>query len=367
MSVGTRAMAAPYIEWAKLCSGAKYSLATSGVTAYPLAELPVKLSDLEINGGDTYGYAPLRERLAEKFGTEAQCVVAATGTSMANHLVMAALLSPGDEVLIEKPAYAPLLEVGSYLRANVVRFERRREAGFQIDTEELKRKITAKTKLVVVTNPHNPSGALVEDGVLRGIGEIAEKVGAQVLVDEVYLSMAFDEPLGSIRTSFNLGGNFIITSSLTKAYGLSGLRCGWILARPELAERMWKLNDLFGVNAVHPGELLSVIALDHLGKIAARSKELLEVNRAALNQFLDGRDDLETLRPRFGTVVFPRLKKGSAEEFCKFLRADFETSVVPGHFFEMPEHFRVGIGGESEMTKKGLEQLGRALDAYGAK
>jgi len=361
MEPTNRAVASTYIEWAKLCSSAKYNLATSGVMGYPLSELPVNTRDLDINGTDAYGYCPLRERLAQKFKTESGCVVAAAGTSMANHLVMAALLGPGDDVLIEKPAYGPLLEVASYLRANILRFDRPRENDFQIAVEQLKTKITPKTRLIILTNLHNPTGAFTDEKILREIGEIAAKTAAYVLVDEVYLGMSFDRP---IETSFNLGKNFIVTSSLTKAYGLSGLRCGWILAEPKLADRLWKLNDLFGVNAAHPAELLSVVALDNLEKIAARSKKLLDTNRVALNAFLDSRDDIEVTRPPFGTVVFPRLKSGSANEFCEFLRAKFETSTVPGHFFEMPQHFRVGIGGETEMTRKGLQQLSQALDAY---
>ncbi len=361
MESTNRAVASTYIEWAKLCSSAKYNLATSGVMGYPLSELPITTRDLEINGPDAYGYGPLRERLAQKFKTESQCVVAAAGTSMANHLVMASLLGPGDDVLIERPAYAPLLEVASYLRANVLRFDRPRENDFQIDIAQLKTRITPKTRLIILTNLHNPTGAFTDEKTLREIGEIAEKVGAYVLVDEVYLSMSFDRP---VETSFNLGKHFIVTSSLTKAYGLSGLRCGWILAEPKLAARLWKLNDLFGVNATHPAELLSVIALDNLEKIAARSKKLLDTNRVALNAFLDGRKDIDVMRAPFGTVVFPRLQRGSADEFCEFLRAKFETSTVPGHFFEMPQHFRVGIGGDTEMTSKGLHQLSQALDAY---
>ena len=356
-----RALASTYIEWAKLCSSAKYNLATSGVMGYPLSELPVTARDLEINGPDAYGYGPLRERLAQKFKTESRCVVAAAGTSMANHLAMAALLGPGDDVLIEKPAYGPLLEVASYLRANVLRFDRPRENQFQIDVQQLRSKITPKTCLIVLTNLHNPTGAFTDEKTLREIGEVAAKVGAYILVDEVYLSMSFDR---RVETSFHLGKHFIVTSSLTKAYGLSGLRCGWILAEPKLADQMWKLNDLFGVNAAHPAELLSVIALDNLEKITARSKKLLDTNRGPLNAFLDSRKDLDVARPPFGTVVFPRLQRGTAAEFCEFLRAKFETSTVPGHFFEMPQHFRVGIGGEAEMTRKGLEQLAKALDAY---
>ena len=152
---------------------------------------------------------------------------------------------------------------------------------------------------------------------------------------------------------------------MTKGYGLSGLRCGWVLAEPELAQRMWHLNDVFAATPVHPGELLSVLALDKLERVAARAQQLLETNRRAVNAFLDSRRGLRCFRPSFGTVVFPKLRKGNAEEFCSLLREKYETSVVSGQFFEMPKHFRVGLGGAAEMTAEGLRRLGCALDEYG--
>ena len=359
MRLAMRAVGSAYLEWAKLCSQANYNLATSGILSYPLSELPVSIEDLEINGPTLYGYAPLQERLARKCGVGAECVVAATGTAMANHLAMAAVLGSGDDVLIERPTYGPIMDVASYLGANILRFDRRREEDFQIDVGEIRRKLTSKTRLIVLTNLHNPTGAFSDEQRLIEVGEIAAAVGAGVLVDEVYLDMVFDP---QTRSAFHLGEHFIVTSSLTKAYGLGGLRCGWILAEAKLAQRIWKLNDLFGATPVHLSELLSVMALDHLQPIHARAKELLGANQLALHAFLDSRSDLDAFRPRWGTVCFPKLKRGSVDEFCQTLRAQYDASVVPGHFFEMPEHVRIGIGGDHEMTARGLELLARALD-----
>ena len=349
----------PYIQFAKLRSGAKYNLASSGVMSYPLAELPVRLEDLEINGSDAYGYAPLQERLARLNGVPPECVVAAAGTSMANHLAMAATVEPGDEVLVEHPTYETLVSALEYLGASVRYFERRLEDGFRVDPEEVERKITSRTRLIVITNLHNPTGALVEEETLRAVGDVAKHANALVLVDEVYLEALFEK---RPRPSFHLGEQFLVTSSLTKAYGLSGLRCGWVLAAPELAQRIGHINDLYGVNAAHPAELLSVIALDNLDRVAARAKQLLEANRRALDAFLASRDDIEHHRPRFGTIIFPKLPCGRVDELYRLLTEKYETSVVPGRYFEMPQHFRVGIGGDPEMTRAGLERLGLALD-----
>jgi len=350
------------MEFAKLRSAATYNLATSGVMSYPLAELPVRLNDLEINGPTIYGYAPLQERLARKNGVSPDCVVASTGTSMSNHLAMAATFEPGDEILVEEPTYELLLSTARYLGAEIRRFPRRFEDGFRIDPAIVARHITPRTRLIVITNLHNPSGALMDGDTLRQLGEVALGVGARVLVDEVYMETLFDQPLPS---AFHLGKHFLVTNSLTKAYGLSGLRCGWILAEPALAERIWRLNDLFAATPAHPAELLSVIALDNLDRIAARAKHILDSNRRHLNAFLDSRSDLECVRPQFGTVAFPKLKNGDVDQLFTLLTSKYETSVVPGRFFEMPQHFRVGLGGAEPMTAEAFVRLGRALDDLG--
>jgi aspartate/methionine/tyrosine aminotransferase len=216
----------------------------------------------------------------------------------------------------------------------------------------------------VVTNLHNPTGVRTPDSTLKLVGDIARSLGAHLLVDEVYLEACFDSPG---KSAFHLGSNFIATSSLTKAYGLSGLRCGWILAAPALAERMWRLNDLFGVMAAHPAELLSVAALDHLSQIAVRAKALVDTNRLLLRKFLDSRKDMLAIWPEAGAVVFPQLTSGHVEAFCQLLREKYDTSVVPGRFFEAPDHIRIGIGGTTENVREGLSRIGAALDEFAAK
>jgi aspartate/methionine/tyrosine aminotransferase len=355
-----------YIEWAKTRSHAKFNLATSGVVSFPLRELGVSLEDIELSGPSFYGYEPLQEALAAKAKVSADCVVAAVGTSLANHLAMAAVIQSGDEVLIEQPAYEPLLSVALYLGAHVKQFQRRLENSFCIVPEEVERNVTPRTKLIILTNLHNPSSALTDDATLKQVGEIARRAGARVLVDEVYLEAVFvEEPRYLCRSAFHLGSEFIVTSSLTKAYGLSGLRCGWILAEPELAKRIWRLNDLFDVIPAHPAERLSFVALKRLSKVIVRARALLEANRPLLHQFLGSRTDLDCVRPKFGTVVFPRLKSGRVDQLCTLLLEKYETTVVPGKFFEMPDHFRIGIGGETEILAAGLERLGAALDNVG--
>ncbi|HEV8482436.1 MAG TPA: aminotransferase class I/II-fold pyridoxal phosphate-dependent enzyme [Blastocatellia bacterium] len=351
-------MGSEYMEWAKTRSQSRFNLATSGLLHYPISDLGVTLADLELSGPSWYGYDPLQRALAAKCDVSVDNVVAAIGTSQANHLAMAVVVARGDEVLIEQPAYDPLVGLARYLGADVKRFPRRFEDGFRLDPREIERAVTRRTRLIVITNLHNPSSALTENRTLVEIQEIARSVGARVLVDEVYLEALFD----GAPSAFHLGSEFIATSSLTKAYGLSGLRCGWILAEAELAGSMRRLNDLFCVIPAHSAERLSVIALKNLDRIGERARTLLETNRRLLERFFESRDDLEVCKAPFGTTAFPRLKRGDVDKLCDLLRKKYETTVVPGRFFEMSRHFRIGIGCETEMLAVGLDRLGAALD-----
>ena len=354
-----RTMQSEYMPWAKTRSHGKYNLATSGVVACSARDLPFSLADIELSGPSFYGYEPLQNALAKKSGVLPECVVAANGTSMANHLAMAAIIQPGEEVLIETPTYELLVSCARYLGAEVKTFPRRFEEDFRLDPAEVKQAVSDRTRLIVITNLHNPTSSFTEESVLREVGAVSAGVGAKVLVDEVYLDAAFDS---SPRSAFHLGEEFVVTNSLTKVYGLSGLRCGWILARPGLAERIWKINDLFGVIPAHPAERLSVIALANLDALKKRSKTLIEQNRVLLNRFLQSRSDLAAASPQVGTVVFPKLLTGSVDSLCELLRQKYETSVVPGRFFGLEQHFRLGIGCDTAMLAEGLHRLGQALD-----
>jgi aspartate/methionine/tyrosine aminotransferase len=177
-------------------------------------------------------------------------------------------------------------------------------------------------------------------------------------VDEVYLDAVYEN---TPRTSFHLGPEFIVTSSLTKVYGLSGLRCGWILAQPDLARSMWRLNDLFGSIPAHPAELLSVVAFQHLRTIRERTRKIVDADRMLLNDFLSQQTGVSTARTLFGTTSFLRLKNGAAEQFLERLRTGYETSAVPGRFFGLRNHFRIGMGVNTEMFGEGLRRIALAL------
>jgi aspartate/methionine/tyrosine aminotransferase len=353
------------MEWAKLRSSAKFNLATSGMAGLPLSELGVKIEQLEINGSsNNYGYEPLLRAIARRYRVPQECVVTAIGTSLANYLALAAATEPGDEVLIEQPAYDPLLSVARYLGLEIRRFQRRPDEDFAIDLADLKSNLTARTRVIVMCNLHNPSGALTPSSTLREIAALARTAGAYVLVDEVYREMLFEaEP----QSAFHLDPErFLITNSLTKAYGLSGLRCGWVLAPPELAARMWHIHDIHSGTYSYPAEFLSVAAFAKLAHISERMKAMLDDNRTLLREFLSRRAELESFWPDCGTVVFPRLKSGSVDALCDLLRREFDTTVVPGRFFECSDRFRIGVGMATESVRESLLQLECGLDRYQA-
>lgn len=350
---------APYMEWAKTRPAARFDLAGSNVLACSIEDLPGARDALGLTGRNDEGYAPLVEAIAARYGVEAGRVTTATGTSGANFLVCAALLEPDDDVLVERPGYDPLLAAPRMLGARANRFDRPFEERYALDPDRVKRAMTPRTKLIIVTRPHNPSGVVCDDDALDEVGRIAEAAGARVLVDEVYL-----DATAPSRPAASRGGVFITTSSLTKSYGLAGLRCGWTIASPEISDRLRRARDVVDGTGSIVAERLGTLAFAHLDELLARARTLLAANRAFADHFLRGCTDLERVEPAGGTVMFPRLGAvESADRFAERLLAERETAIVPGRFFEAPAHFRLGLGGDSHALRHGLAALGAALSA----
>jgi aspartate/methionine/tyrosine aminotransferase len=219
--------------------------------------------------------------------------------------------------------------------------------------------VTPRTRVIVLANLHNPSSQLTGGDVLARIGDAAARVGARVLVDEVYLDTVFDDPPGSC---VQLGPPFVATGSLTKAYGLSALRCGWIIADDELARRMWRMSDLYGNVQPFPMDLLAVAAFDRLPGLRARSRALLDANRAIFAEWASGRRDLTFTLPAWGTTVCVKPTRLDAERLAESLRAAHEVSVVPGRFFEQPDYLRLSLCTDSDTLNEGLRRMALALD-----
>jgi aspartate/methionine/tyrosine aminotransferase len=352
-----------YMRWAKEHAAARYNLANSGLLGCTTADLPFPpgdlLGDLLINGPNGDGYPPLKEAIAARYGVATEQVVLGEGTSGANFLAFSALVAPGDEVLVEQPTYEPLLAALSFLGARVRRFARRFADGYRPDLSELREAISERTRLVVLTNPHNPTGVLLSPEEMAEIGRLAATAGALVLVDEVYLDTWFE---AAPPSHVHLGPQFLATSSLTKAYGLSGLRCGWVLAHPDLADRIRRTYDIMAAAGSMPGQSLAVAAFRQLPRFAARGREILEPNLALVHAFLaEHAEWLECVVPERSIMVFPRLRKEEESDSLHERLRRRETSIVPGKYFEEPRHFRLGFAVKTEDVACGLENLGRAL------
>jgi hypothetical protein len=349
------------MEWAKTRPAARFDLAISNMLGCSIEDLPGAADALALSGRNDNGYAPLLEAIATRYGVGPAQVTTGQGASGANFLVFAALLSPGDDVVVEQPGYDPLLGAPRLLGANTVRFERRFEDGFALDPARVSAAITPRTKLIVITSPHNPSSVTADPAALREIGEIAAACGAHVLVDEVYLDAAG----AMVSTTAALGDTFIVTSSLTKSYGLAGLRCGWILSSEAVAARLRRARDIVDGTGSIVAERLSVVAFEHMDALHARARRLLSTNMPLVRDFLNRRPEVEWVDPRGGTVVFPRLRGvKDTTRLAERLLAERETAIVPGRFFQAASHFRLGFSGPTESLRGGLEALGGALSSY---
>ena len=352
------------MRWAKTRPRVTYDLASSGLMPVTTSELlgDSRATDaFEISGPTDEGLVPLREAIAARYGTTAASISIAAGASGANFQAMLSLLEPGDDALVETPAYDPLMAAARAAGANVVHFERSWSKGFALDPYVVRTALTPATKLIVISNAHNPSGALATRDAIEQVGVMAEAVGARVLVDEVYAEAQHDDgPLPTPAAKY--GDVFVSTSSLTKAYGLAGLRCGWIMASPAIAERVRAMRDVIDGSGPHVAERLSLTAFEQIDRLKARATKIFADNLTALREMALSNPRLEWLEPAAGTTAFPRVRGlADTRELVDRLIRDYDTIVVPGHFFQAPEHIRIAFGGRADMVREAMTRLDRAL------
>jgi aspartate/methionine/tyrosine aminotransferase len=356
---------APYLLWAKTRQPAAIDLAGSNLLPCSIDELAGAREALDLSAPNDNGYAPLVNAIAAHYDVDSSLVVTAAGCSGANFLVAAALVGAGDEVLVEQPTYDPLPGACLLMGASVRRFPRRAEDRWAIDVDALRAALTPRTRLVVVTSPHNPSGALIDRATLLAIGRLAADAGASVLVDEVYLdaSRLAAPDAAAPPPAATLAGPFLSTSSLTKSYGLAGLRCGWIVTTSAaIAERLRRTRDVIDNAGSAPADLLGALAFSRLDVLAARTRGILGPNLAIGRDFLRAHPMLEVAGPPQASVVFPRLRGVSdAGPFIDRLLTDHDVAVAPGRFFDAPAHFRVSLAGRTDRLRDGLDRLSRAL------
>lgn len=351
-------LGSPYLHWLDHLEPLQYNLASSGVMPCGLHDLPLTWDAIELNRPYIQGYHPLVLKIAEHQQVKPENVLRTAGTSMANYIVLASLLYQGGEVLLETPTYDPLLHCLDVLPVKLQRLHRLPDNDFGIDFTELKQKITKNTKLIVLTNFHNPSGRQFTQDELSEIAEIAKSVNAYILIDEVYREALFTT---KPNCAYHLDKQFIVTSSLTKAYGLGGLRCGWIIAKPELIQLFSGFNEITENCSPHPVDTISVAAFQHLPQLAQRAKQILTVNRAKFYKFIESQPEIEMYKNDYATTYFPKFKNRDAQQLAEKLRKEYSTLVIPGSFFEMPNHLRIGIGAAPENFVQGLNYLATAL------
>jgi len=338
---------APYLLWAKTRKAAAIDLAGSNLLPVPIDDLPGAREAVDIATPNDNGYAPVINAISAHYAVDSSRVVAATGCSGANFLVMAALVGAGDDVLVERPAYDPLIGAARLMGANVIRFERRFEDGFCVDREAVARAMTPRTRLIVVTTPHTPSGVAMDIATLDALASLAASARAHVLVDEVYLDAAClvaDRPVAA-RSAARGDGPVIVTSSLTKSYGLAGLRAGWAIAPPAVAERLRRARDVIDNASSGPADRLTAVAWAALPRLQARTRALLGAGVADARAFFAAHPEFELPEPPSCSVVFPRLRGvADAGAFVQRLLDERGIAVAPGHFFEAPAHFRINLG-----------------------
>ena len=348
-----------YMEWFKGKQSVKYDLCYSSVKNFSLSRLEVDWGKLELTGQNVYGYIPLLESIAQKYNVGTENVVSVLGTSQGLFVACAALLQKGDRVLVEKPTYEPLLAVPRSLEAVMVRFVRPYTAGYQVDLEDLKSRISRDTKLIILTDLHNPSGVHIPQPEMAEILCIAEEAGAWVIMDGVY-----GEFLDKDSAIFPLerGRKVILISSLTKAYGLGGLRCGWVIAPPEIVRSIKRIIDHMNVEGAYLTEVLSFKIMSKLEEIKSGNSADIRRNLSRVRDLIEDEDGLSWIEPDGGVVCFPRIEgEKTGDDLSRILRKDYDTAVVPGRFFEEPQHFRLGFGVPPDILDAGLENIRKAL------
>ncbi len=351
----------------------EFNLAESGVQPITLEELlrltAIDPSDTLLGYGHTDGSPLLRERIAAMYpGAEAANVVATVGSAEANFLAMWSLVEPGDRVVVVRPTYEQTTGLAAGLGAHVESVWLEEDRGWQPAAGAAAEAIQPGTRVVVVTNPNNPTAHPLGEAATAEIVEAAERVGAWILSDEVYAGGELSgEPTPSIwgRTD-----RVLVSASLSKAYGLPGLRLGWLLAPPEFREDLWARKDYTTIAPSPLSDRLGAAALEPgvRSGLLERGRRILLENLAVLEEWAAGHADILSLaRPRAGAVAFFRydLSIGSTD-LAEQLLAEQSVLIVPGDQFGIDHHFRIGYGYTSPPLAPGLERVSRMIDQLAA-
>jgi aspartate/methionine/tyrosine aminotransferase len=343
----------------------EYNLSESGVHPLSLEEL-VSKEELEeivkigLGYSQTNGTPELRQQIAGLYPRiSIDQILTTAGSSEANFLLMWSLIEPGDEVVFMMPNYMQMWGLVRSFGAKLKPFWLRESLGWAPDLDELPKLVTRKTKLIILTNPNNPTGAVLAPGAMKTIISLADKAGAWIIADEVYQGAERDGE----RTPSFIGKyeRVVAVNGLSKAYGLPGVRIGWIVASEEFIKKTWPYHDYTTISPSILSDRLAQIALapQNRRKILARTRRILNKNFPILKAWLEKQGGLfEFVPPRAGAIVFARynLKTDSTELVNRLIR-EKSVLVVPGEHFEMGRYLRFGYGGEPDYLKSGLARI----------
>ncbi len=355
-----------YLAWALERYGmVRFDLASSGLAPLTVADIG-EPAEVFARTTDPRAAFAFTEAVAERFRVSLDRVAPALGATHGIWCAYAATLAAGDEALVEAPTYEPLLRTAVGFHARVIPYVRDLDRGASIDVDAVARLVTARTRLIVVSNLHNPTGAYVDDDVLLALAAVAKKAGAHLLVDEVYRDLRDDA--GAAPTSVHLADNIIVTSSLTKVYALPWARAGWILGPPDVIARarVAALHSVGGFSSALASA--GSWALGHMDHVRARSVDArANVDRSAalLSAWVAARPGLR-FDPQpssiFGFVVETRGR--DLRPLIERAIDEQQVIVAPGSFFGFPAGMRVRYGAIPDaLLEEGLERLGRVFEA----
>jgi len=343
----------------------KYNLSESSVRDRTLADVG-GLGDLVLLYGEHKGHRGLIERIAAASGVPEEAVLVTFGAAEALFIIATSLLEKGDELVVVRPNYATNLFTPRAIEADVRYLDLTFEQQWRVDVDRLAALITPRTRYVSITVPHNPTGQVMPEADLKRIIALVEEAGCRLLVDETYREMTFAGPLPCAAA---LSPRAISVSSLSKTYGIPGIRAGWLLCRdPELMETFLAAKEQIGICGSVVDEEIAFQAISRrdawLPEIHGRIRQAFAVTR----DWMAGEPLLEWVAPAGGVVGFPRIKAGVPVDLDRFyhaLTADFGTYVGPGHWFEQSRrHFRLGFGWPTPAELEGgLRGISSALRA----
>lgn len=348
------------LHWFEGTEGKEYvHISHSEILGFHFSEFGRELPDLDLGQAYPRGSPQLRSVIGAQHQVWPEQVLVCNGASEANFLVQAALLAPGDEAIAENPLYPPLRDGMIGLGATVKRAPRLAAEKWRLDLDALEREITAKTKLVALTNLNNPTAGILGAGDLKRLADLAEAHHLHVHIDETFRELGFDQAPPSATT---ISPRFVVTSTLTKAFGLGGLRLGWIVGPPDVIEKAKGVKDYGSICPNRMSEELATWALTRKDGFLGRAKRICDENRPVVRAWLEKNPKVEAVLPDYGNLCFPKLPV-SVNALADRLKDQFHVVIAPGRFFGMGEHFRLGYGGKRSDLEKGLNRVEIAMRA----